>query len=300
MKNRYLVLLSFCLVFLINPSNSLSQSIPYSGGRIIISADGNEHDNDDWAATALSLALLASQGLQDSLVVYTFSDHIWGSNNDIIQGKGQGKEQMLISVNEGKEWFGFSKTKFIEAVGDSSAAFNAIAEEIDRSDAANPLTIIAAGPMHVVGSGISKADANKLKYVRLISHSWWNDFHADRPENDWDQHSGWTWKEIENQFKGKGLICDHITDQNGGSDYDGLHAEIEKYDWIKNSPVKDQFPYKKGSWDWLYSRQLMVIKKNGTEFDPSDAGMVVYLLSGVQKTSPEDVRKLMENPLKRR
>jgi hypothetical protein len=40
-------------------------------GRIAISSDGNEQDHDDWAATPLSLALLAAAGLQD---------HIWGSN----------------------------------------------------------------------------------------------------------------------------------------------------------------------------------------------------------------------------
>ncbi len=47
-------------------------------GRIAISSDGNEHDDDDWAATPMSLALIASQGLQDKLVLYTYSDHIWG------------------------------------------------------------------------------------------------------------------------------------------------------------------------------------------------------------------------------
>ena len=30
-------------------------------GRIVISSDGNEHDHDDWAATPLTLAMLASR-----------------------------------------------------------------------------------------------------------------------------------------------------------------------------------------------------------------------------------------------
>lgn len=33
-------------------------------GRIVISSDGNEHDHDDWAATPLSLAIIAAKGLQ--------------------------------------------------------------------------------------------------------------------------------------------------------------------------------------------------------------------------------------------
>lgn len=36
-------------------------------GRIAISSDGNEHDDDDWSATPLSLAMIAAKGLQDKL-----------------------------------------------------------------------------------------------------------------------------------------------------------------------------------------------------------------------------------------
>jgi hypothetical protein len=49
-------------------------------GRIVISSDGNEHDHDDWAATPLSLAIIAARGLQNRLTLYIYSDHIWGSN----------------------------------------------------------------------------------------------------------------------------------------------------------------------------------------------------------------------------
>jgi hypothetical protein len=220
-----------------------AQTIPYSGGRIVISSDGNEHDHDDWASTPFALALLAARGLQDKLAVFTFSDHVWGSN-------------------------------------------------FEKKD---PLTIIAAGPMHVVGTAIGNAKPSKLKYVRLISHSDWNDNHADRPL-DWEEHSGWTWKEIEEKYASKGLTCDHIMDQNGGDDYYGMRGPMEMFDWIKTSPARNLSHYKSGSWDWLYSRQLTCIKDGA--FDPSDAGMVIYLLTGKEKTSPEDARMIMENPLK--
>jgi hypothetical protein len=267
-----------------------AQTIPYSGGRIVISSDGNEHDHDDWASTPFALALLAARGLQDKLAVFTFSDHIWGSNFE----KKNARQQMLVSALEGKEQFGFINTKFIEAVADFTAATSAITDEINKSAKKDPLTIIAAGPMHVVGTAIDNAKTSKLKYVRLISHSDWNDNHADRPL-DWEEHSGWTWSEIEEKYASKGLICDHIMDQNGGDDYYGMHGPMEMFDWIKTSPARNLSHYKSGSWDWLYGRQLTCIKEG--YFDPSDAGMVIYLLTGKQKTSPEDARIIMENPL---
>ena len=268
---------------------SFSQTIPYSKGRIVISSDGNEHDEDDWAATPMSLALLAARGLQDQLVVYTFSDHTWGSNKEKPGAAAQMRESAFIGANK----FGFKKTKFIEAVAAPNFAVIELTTQINKSSEKDPLTLIAAGPMDIVGDAINEADSTKLKFVRLISHSTWNDEHADKPY-EWETHEGWTWAEIEEEFGPKGLQMDHIVDQNGGEDYEGLKTDLTKYDWLKNSHKKDQKPFEKGSWDWLYGR-LQAAQK-GDEFDPSDAGMILYILTGKQKNSPEDLREILENP----
>ncbi|WP_139063695.1 hypothetical protein [Flagellimonas eckloniae] len=278
------------MIGLISLSSTAQSTIPYTKGRIVVSSDGNEHDHDDWAATPLTLALLASAGLQDSLVVYTFSDHIWGSN----QEKENGKAQMLESVLKGKEIFNFKNSNFIEAVADSTSAIRAITQEIDKSDKHSPLNIIAAGPMHVVGRALENANPSKLKYVRLISHSKWNNEHADKPY-DWEKpHSGWTWDEIKENFESNGLAMDKILDQNGGDGYQGFKAPIQEYNWVKTSAIRDTSPKIKKQMDWLYDRLLTCVKKG--DFDPSDAGMVVYLLTGKEKTDPSDARKLIENP----
>ncbi|WP_066220028.1 hypothetical protein [Formosa haliotis] len=281
--------LVFCVLWCI-PFGSYAQSIPYTTGRIVVSSDGNEHDHDDWAATPFTLALLAAKHLQDSLTVYTFSDHVWGSNHD----HKNAQKEMQISALEGQNIFHFNQTNFIEAVADSTKAINAITKEINKSSASSPLSIIAAGPMHVVGSALAKADTSKLKFVRLISHSNWNNNHSDKPY-DWEQHSGWTWADIKTKFESKGLIVDRIVDQNGGKDYDGMKAPMERFDWIKTSSIREQSPEIKKQLDWLYSRQLTCIKKG--DFDPSDAGMIIYLLTGKQKTSPEDARAIIENQM---
>ena len=65
-------------------SESLAQDIPYSGERIVIVADGNEHGKGDWAATPLTLAVLAAKELQEQVMVYAFSSHTWGSNKTVL------------------------------------------------------------------------------------------------------------------------------------------------------------------------------------------------------------------------
>ena len=80
---------------------------------------------------------------------------------------------------------------------------------------------------------------------------------------------------------------------------DGLNAAIQKFDWIKNSPARNNTAYKTGAWDWLYSRQETCLKAKGKNFDPSDAGMIVYMLTGVEKTDPSMAKEIMENPVKK-
>ena len=272
-------------------------------GRIAISSDGNEHDHDDWAATPLSLALLAAAGLQDHLAVYTYSDHIWGSNQIHPTSKSglNAYQHMRESALGGQDWFGFDNTNFICAVDNAEVAYAAMRDEINKSSAEDPLYIIAAGPMQVIGEAINRAEIDKRQYITLVSHGVWNNIHADNPGKDWwDVHSGWTFKEIKTIFgdeDGGRLRCIKILDQNGGKDYDGLRTDMAKFDWIKNSPARDHKSYRDGSWDWLYTRLKTCIKDGGKNFDPSDAGMIIYLITGTEKTNPDMAREIMENPM---
>ena len=289
-------------LFALMISSLILVNIPVTGqtplwqgkGRIVMSSDGNEHDHDDWAATPLSLALLSAAGLQDKLVLYTFSNHIWGSSKDHPSSKSglNAYEHMRLSALEGGKQFGFDKTRFICAVDNAEVAYNSIRDAINESTSENPLIIIEAGPMQVVGEGISRSDIKKRQFVSVISHSEWNNKHGD-------EHSGWTFKRIIDEFSnpaGGNLKCIQIADQNGGKNYDGLNAPFEKFDWIKSSKFRNNPAYKKGSWDWLYTRIETCIKEDGKNFDASDAGMIVYLLTGIDKTDPVMARKIMENP----
>ena len=271
-------------------------------GRIAISSDGNEHDDDDWAATPLSLAMIAAKGLQDKLVLYTYSDHIWGSNQDRPNKHGiSAYEHMRLSALGSKKWFGFHHSRFICAVDNAEIAYNAMRDVINASSAEDPLIIVAAGPMQVVGEALQRSDKEKRQYVTLLSHSQWNNRHSDNPERKkgWDMHSGWTWDEMKAAFgtpEGGNVRFVQILDQNHGKDYIGFFCPKENYDWIKTSPARNSPAYQPGAWDFLYERISTCIKKKGTCFDPSDAGMIVYLFTGIEKTNPDMAREIMENP----
>jgi len=295
MKKAVILLFAFFVILMCNAQTPLWQG----KGRIVIGADGNEHDNDDWSATPLSLALLASQDLQDKLALYVYSDHIWGSSYErqLVNGLNA-YEHMIQSALGGQKWFSFNKTNFICAVDDPEIAYNAVRDEINKSSESNPLFIIEAGPMQVMGEAISRADKNKLKYVTLISHSPWNNNHSNEPYN-WEKHSGWNFDQIKEQFcapeKG-GLTCVQILNQNGGKDYPAICTNMIEFNWLRTSEYKDKAPYYlRGSWDWLYSKLYLYIEcRGGNIFDASDAGMVIYLLTGIEKTNPDLARQLME------
>jgi len=290
-----------CLLVANLTTSSFSQTPPWQEkGRIVISSDGNEHDHDDWAATPLSLAIIAAKGLQNRLAVYIYSDHIWGSNYEHPGVDGiLPYDQMKESALNGAKMFRFNQTRFICAVDHPEIAYEALKQEIDKSDAENPLFIIAAGPVQVIGESISRASRDKRKYVTLISTlNCWNDTHAANPY-PWEKHKGWTMEEIKQHFsnsEGGDLKVISIQNQNPC-----LMKNWKEYEWLVTAPERNDPYYQKGSWTWLFNRLCMSIKPvsgadNYYAVDPSDAGKVVYLFTGIEHTSPQLCYELMRNP----
>ncbi|MFR9651289.1 MAG: family 43 glycosylhydrolase [Rikenellaceae bacterium] len=249
----------------------------YDGkGRIALSSDGNKHDNDDMQATMMTLMILAKAGLQDITTLYTYADHIWGSEDNDL-------ELMRRSAVECGEKFGFDKTKFMAAVEDPEAAYEAMKEEILSSDINDPLYIIAAGPMQVVGEAIDrvfKVDRNRLNYVTVISHSEWNNKHSDRYEQgstahagrEEEPHSGWTWDEMVKAY-GDRVNFNLITDQNGtGANPYKTRNKFSAPSWV--------------SWKWMSTHENEAVRwvyetarTNPCGPDFSDAGMAYYLVA---------------------
>ncbi len=265
----------------------------YEGkGRIALSSDGNMHDNDDMLATKMTLMILAKAGLQSKTTLYTYADHVWGSESNDL-------EIMRESAETTGEKFGFSKCRFMAAVEDPEAAYNAMCSEIAKSTARNPLFIIAAGPMQVVGEGLARADKKSpksLNYVTIISHSRWNEMHSDiqdtkPPHGPETPHSGWTWPEMKEAF-GDRVNFNAISDQNASGTGSAVYRNKDKF----SAPSWD-------SWQWMADHKdpnIRWVRNNkGIKCGPdySDAGMAYYLcadLDGVRGDefgNPEKLRR---------
>ena len=268
-------------------SGSWAQNVPYSGERIVVVADGNEHGKGDWAATPLSLALVAAKEIQDQVMVYAFSSHTWGSNKTHSGADAQMRESAFLGARN----FGFKKTKFIEAVNAPNYAIIEITTQVNKSSAKNPLVILAAGPMDIIGTALGEADSTKLKHVRIISHSIWDQQHSDSPE-DGEEHKGWTWEKLRESYAGKGLNLITLPELGEGN----FKAPLSAYSWLTNSSEKEPKPFEKGSWQWLYSR--IEAAKSGEEVNPSDIRLLLYLLTGKSNTGIQDLREMLENPIK--
>lgn len=308
---RFISILVAALMLLL-PSALHAQTALWQGkGRIAISSDGNKHDSDDWSATAMTLALLASQGLQDRVVLYTYSDHVWGSSAWKSHGVSA-YDHMKESALGGQKRFGFTNTKFVCAVDDPEYAYDAMVAEINKSSADNPLIVLAGGPMQVIGEALNRAKKSKRKYVTVVSHSWWNNEHSDwwsddidRPfpsmaELENDKHSGWTFVEMRDAFeskKGGSARFIEILDQNGGEDYEGLAAPFSRFEWLLSSEVLQDKKRQKlrENWVWLYGRLLVHTHIKNGRFDVSDAGLALYMLTGVEQTNMDMLRETMEN-----
>lgn len=266
---------------------SWAQNVPYSGERIVVVADGNEHGKGDWAATPLSLALVAAKEIQDQVVVYAFSSHTWGSNKTHAGSDAQMRESAFLGARN----FGFKKTKFIEAVNAPNYAIIEITSQINKSSSKNPLVILAAGPMDIIGTALGEADSTKLKHVRIISHSIWDQQHADSPEEG-ETHKGWTWEKIRESYQGKGLELIALPELGEGN----FKGPLSAYSWLNDSSKKEPKAFEKGSWQWLFSR--IEAATTGEEVNPEDVRLLLYLLTGKSNTGIEDLREILENPSK--
>jgi hypothetical protein len=255
-------------------------------GRVALSLDGNRHDCDDIAASAVSIALLAKTGNASKLVYAGHSDHIWSSGKaSECKGGSASREQKMQDSTAGtaKRYGGFNMGAFINAKQNPNAAVDKLTAAINASTSTNPLAIIAGGPMEVVGRALAKAASSKRKYVTVISHSTWNEIHADNPSrNESPQHRGWTLNDIRKM--GSPPAIKELPDQNSGltPSFSAFHV------WRDSSDSRLR---------WLWQR-IQMQNSDGNKADISDAGMVAWLVDGRrsrdEQASASEIKALLD------
>ncbi len=232
-----------------NSTQNGNQYIKFPGGRVAISHDGNQHDPDDWGAFAMNFALFWAAGLQDKIVHIDHSDHL-GDNST-------SQHNQMLTTAAGASKFNIPSSVIFDDQTQLSAAIANFKREAELSSESNPLWYICSGPMEVPWRCINAVEPAKRKYIHVISHSSWNETHADTSQMT---H---TWNDI----KALGVVAHDILDQNGSDGDNDFNTPLSKWTWLRDSSYE---PYR-----WVWSRNSF-----SNKFDVSDAGMSYWLLSG--------------------
>lgn len=229
-------------------------------GRIAMSADGNQHDEDDWASAPMALAILAHRNLQANLVHYDYNNHIWDSSEEHL-------ENMTEGVQDGGKRFGFDMSRFFDDTDTAQLAAGTenLVAEINASTEDDQLSILLAGPIETVWMALDAADPEARTHVECITHGddSFNQTHAK------DEHGGHDYEDLID------LGCERveIPDQNSGLG----PTDMDFWDFLEDSGDEN--------WEWLYSRLDVV--GNG---DVSDAGMVFYVITGEEDGDRSDLK----------
>jgi len=291
---RFLTLFLFTLHWAIGQSDCTPiPEVDFPGGRIVMSFDGNVHDDDDIVAMAYSAGLWWAAGLKEKVVQFEYNNHICDTGVNETDGAGAGagddSQNMRETAAGAISQFGYNANLFYDYERQGSASTAKMAAEIEKSTASNPLWIIAAGPMETVWRGLERANKG-FDHVTIISHSRWNERHTHCS-------GAHDWNDLKRGYQNKGVFfvenCDDggcgspnkLNDQNGG-----FNSTKSNWYWMRDSDKE----YNR----WIYGRNPF----SSSKFDPSDAGMSYFLITGGpfdggNKTPDHnDARKLMENP----
>ena len=260
-------LLGFLTALLLLASNSMAQK------RIALLHDGNAHDRDDIGALPMALAIVKcgeDQGLAE-LVHCSYNNHHWNNEDQQIANQD---EKMTASGEEGQQrLFSGQAGIFFNARTQLNASVNHLAGLINSSSSNNLLYISTGGPQDQLYLALQQANAGSRQYVRIISHSQWNNNHADGPGTN-------NMADIKNLLGNSNWNTCYVnagTVNNPGTG-DGNIPNQNDGIWSKESGSGD-FAWLNGEasyeLDWVYDR-IVVAEK----WDVSDAGIAYWLITG--------------------
>ncbi|WP_204344055.1 hypothetical protein [Psychroserpens algicola] len=248
-------------------------------GRIAIVADGNSPDPDDLGGTAVSIALLRASGLQDRLVHYSHSCDLM-RNQRISESAEKERHALMQSSCDvtARRWGGFESLTFLDAKWQMEKTIKDLAHAISISTAEDPLWIIEAGEPDIIGFALKASPKEKHQFVKVVTHHSANDDAGDFYE----------WQDILDF----GVEEVRIPDQNIK-----LKVNLEDWDWAKNHSD----PRIQGIWIQGKLAELdNIVKFQKGKWDCSDAGMVLYWITGatnggLEQGNVDDVKNILLN-----
>ena len=259
---RIVRFLTLCLSLIVLTQEGYGQ-VHFPGGRVALSFDGNLHDPDDWGAAPMALAMLEAAGLKDQVVHVEYNNHLTQTDPDW-------ESEMIGSLQGAANRLAYPGNIFYNIQRDLSGSVSHLSSQINESSAGNPLWIICAGPIETVYRAMAGAQASKRQYVRLVSHSRFNELHDAVNRHQGVGELKHNWDELRGEFEKEGARFydkQYLGDQNVSNGDNDFSTPRSKWYWLRDSD--------NATWQWLYGRD-----KFSDKFDVSDAGMVYWLLSG--------------------
>ncbi len=250
--------LSICFI-LITFQNIAAAPIPGENDRIGWSADGNLADEDDWAATALALAVFAKMEWQDKLVHFDY-------NNRLDRSHEWKEAENYESVIGGARRFRFNEDVFFDDQRELEAAIEHAKEEINKSHEGSKFWYVQAGPFEVAYQALLRADPEKRQYCILVSHAPINE-----KAGKWKLEDGLPSHGKDDCVAlGAGYFFTTVQgkDRFGGRSF----KRWDLVEWMKNSRCEE--------YQWVHSRFLETAKHKDGGLDASDGGMAFVLATG--------------------
>lgn len=234
-------------------------------GRLAISHDGNYHDQDDVGAVAMMEALLWRAGEQTALVHLDYNNHRGASTVSW-------EDAMRTSAVRFTGQYGLDRSVVFDVAEGVRRAVDHLAQAISASSATDRLTLLQAGPWQTTALAFLRADPTKHQYVTIVSHSDWNDDHEHfaNHRNRLDFFA--LYNGPLSAFMPPAYM--RIDDQN---DY-AFKSSLSSWSWMQGAGPQLSF---------VFSRTAASGNAQG---DMSDAGMLFYLLTGIEHPTMGDVR----------
>ncbi len=224
-------------------------------GRIAVVADGNFLDADDIAGTPLTIAVIRMFNQQSKLVHFTYACDTRTSY--------AGRELKLKNGLEDAAslWGGFDQSVFFNGHSQRQASIDNLKAEINSSSASDILWISEAGEPDIIYLAMQGAQQIKRQYVKIVTH---------HPHNDIG--NVYDLSDIEALPGTPTTMVVRITDQNLN-----LKKKLFEYNWMNNYG-DDRVQL---LWDYgVIAEQDVNYPQIRTYFDPSDAGIMWYILTG--------------------
>lgn len=251
------ILFSMLLALIVQSSGAAP--MPGENDRIGWSSDGNLNDEDDWAATAMALAVFAKMGWQDKLVHFDY-------NNRLDRSLAWKEAENYESTIGGAKRFGFNLKVFFDDQRELEAAIESAKEEINKSHEGSKFWYVQAGPFEVAYQALLRADPAKRKYCILVSHS-----EVNEESDKWKLEDG-SPSHGKEECVALGATYFFTTNQYMEKFGGRRFKKWELVEWMKTSSCDE--------YRWVHSRFLATAEHKDGGLDASDGGMAYVLATG--------------------